>query len=219
MGATGEVNDGQRRILNTVKQNVDRLAQLVEDVLKVAQIDSGRDQLKPEPLNLNELIEKILENIKSRGLHESKNLKVSFTAESDETIIEADLSKINQILANVIDNAFNYTTADGNIDIHVKTEDKGNNVLITVQDSGVGIPETFRENVWRRFERHDETALTLDVAGTGLGLPIVKDLVEMHNGRVWFDSEVGVGTTFYITLPIKQSSPYIKSVSTAAGGD
>jgi len=218
MGASGEVNDGQKRILNTVKQNVDRLAQLVEDVLKVAQIDSGKETLKIIDVNLNERIEVILDNIKDRGTHHSKNLTVEFFAENNNIVIDADIDKVNQILANIIDNAFNYTKADGNIDIRLKTENNDKTVIISVQDSGVGIPEEFQSSVWHRFERHDQTALTLDVAGTGLGLPIVKELVEMHGGKVWFDSTVDVGTTFYIELPIKQSS-IIKSVSTAAGSD
>ena len=80
----------------------------------------------------------------------------------------------------------------------------GERVLVSVSDSGVGIPEKYREAVWKRFQRIEEHALKLEVSGTGLGLSIVKEMVEMHHGEVWFESEVGVGTTFYVSLPLVQ---------------
>jgi signal transduction histidine kinase len=107
---------------------------------------------------------------------------------------------------NILDNAFNYTRKGGKISIDIQPDDSDQYVVLSVQDSGVGIPKDFHDRVWLRFERHDETALELDVAGTGLGLPIVRELVEMHGGEVWFESVVNEGTTFYVKLPQKQ--PY-----------
>jgi two-component system sensor histidine kinase VicK len=80
----------------------------------------------------------------------------------------------------------------------------GEHVLISVKDTGIGIPEEFRSRIWQRFERFDDHALVMDVAGTGLGLSIVKELIEMHNGEVWFESESGKGTTFFVSLPVEQ---------------
>ena len=77
-------------------------------------------------------------------------------------------------------------------------------MLVSVSDDGVGIPEQYREAVWRRFQRIDEHALKLDVSGTGLGLSIVKEMVDMHHGEVWFESQVGKGTTFHVALPLVQ---------------
>src|SRR5690606_23843107 len=108
-----------------------------------------------------------------------------------------------EIISNIVDNAFNYTPAGGTIDIHVELQDN-KNILIAIKDTGLGIPEDFHEAIWRRFERYEEHALMMDVAGTGLGLPIVRELVSMHHGDVWFDSELEKGTTFYIRLPINQ---------------
>ena len=76
-------------------------------------------------------------------------------------------------------------------------------ILVRIADTGIGIPEEFHDRIFNRFERYDENALVMDVAGTGLGLSIVKALVEMHEGDVWFESTVGVGTTFYIALPVE----------------
>ncbi|MBZ0294980.1 MAG: ATP-binding protein, partial [Anaerolineae bacterium] len=108
-----------------------------------------------------------------------------------------------QIFTNIIDNAFNYTYAGGRVDIQAQLADAGH-VLITVKDTGIGIPAEYQERVWERFERYEEHALVMDVAGTGLGLPIVKTLVEMHRGKVWFESEEGKGTTFFVLLPLDQ---------------
>jgi two-component system, OmpR family, sensor histidine kinase VicK len=109
-----------------------------------------------------------------------------------------------QALSNVVDNAFNYTLAEGKIDITAGVQPDGSHVLVTVRDSGVGIPEEFHDRVWNRFERFEQHALTLAVSGTGLGLPIARQYIEMHRGRIWFDSELNKGTTFYIELPISQ---------------
>jgi len=117
------------------------------------------------------------------------------------------------VINNLIDNAFNYTLANGKIDIAVRLEKNNQFVMLSVADTGVGIPESFRERAWLRFERFEEHALHLEVAGTGLGLPILKELVELHNGQVWFDSEVGKGTTFYVRLPIEQPNFVTETIS------
>jgi signal transduction histidine kinase len=136
--------------------------------------------------------------------HKNKDLAVTVTIDDDVPPITADPDKLVEIVRNIVDNAFNYTPADGRIDILVRLQSDKRNVLLSVADTGLGIPENYREAVWRRFERYEEHALTMDVAGTGLGLPIVKELVSMHHGDVWFESEVGKGTTFFVSLPIDQ---------------
>jgi signal transduction histidine kinase len=222
MGAAGDVSDQQKKVLSTIKENVERLTALVEDVLSISQIDSsGRHEMKIEDVNLNEAIETIVSTLQSRANNQRKNLEVNFSSEMDEPVVQADREKVNRIIGNIIDNAFNYTRPGGTIDIDIRTDSRGRNLYVVVKDSGVGIPADFQDNVWRRFERHDETALALDVAGTGLGLPIVKELVEMHGGSVSFESEVGVGTTFTIAMPIRQPE-FRKGVTgplTAAGSD
>jgi signal transduction histidine kinase len=102
-----------------------------------------------------------------------------------------------------VDNAFNYTYADGTIDIEAR-QHKDDQILVSVKDSGIGIPDDFKDRIWDRFGRYEEHALVMDVPGTGLGLPIVKSLVEMHNGDIWFESESGKGTTFFVALPVSQ---------------
>ncbi|GAB4530202.1 MAG: hypothetical protein OHK0046_50650 [Anaerolineae bacterium] len=203
MGATGEINDTQRSILTTVKSNIDRLVMLVEEVLSISQMDIGDDRMRIDKVDVNMVIERILESMVGRPKHQTKHLEVFFEPVPTLPMIQADIEKVTRILGNIIDNAFSYTRDGGVVEVKASQVDE-QYILITVKDTGVGIPADFRERVWQRFERHDETALELDVAGTGLGLPIVKELVEMHSGQVWFESEEGVGTIFYISLPITQ---------------
>lgn len=201
MGAAGEVNEGQLNVLNTVRENVARLTGLVEDVLKISQIDAGRESLKLEAVELAELTARVISTASQKTNNIDKDMNVIFEPPAELPTIQADPDKVTRILSNVIDNAFNYTRAGGTIQVIITPDSEKERMLITVKDDGVGIPEEFHERIWQRFERHEESALALDVAGTGLGLPIVKELVEMHGGEVWFDSVVDQGTTFYITLP------------------
>lgn len=140
-----------------------------------------------------------------------------FKPPADLPNIEADYEKVLRVVNNLVDNAFNYTPSGGSIDITVKPDHEKNLLMVSVTDTGVGIPKEFYEHIWQRFERHDETALSLEVAGTGLGLAIVREMVNMHGGNVGFESEVGVGSTFYFSLPIQQPD-YMKGVATLANG-
>lgn len=200
-GAIGVISEPQNEALRKIKDNVDRLTVLVEDVLDISKIDSGKVRLRPKPVEIAEIIEPVLKRVKTR--HHDKKMIVSINIDTDFPVIQADPDKLTEIISNIVDNAFSYTPAGGTIDISAALQDE-RNVLIAVKDTGLGIPEDFREAIWRRFERYEEHALMMDVAGTGLGLPIVKELVSMHHGDVWFESELGEGTTFYIRLPINQ---------------
>jgi signal transduction histidine kinase len=203
-GAAGDTNDLQKRFLSTIKGNADRLATLVNDLLNISRLDSGRDRLKLEAVNLGEVIRQVVANLQGRAQFETKGLVVNLDVDPDLPTIKADQFKIIQIISNLVDNAFNYTYPGGNIDIaaHLRSDDS-EHVLITVKDNGIGIPEAFQDRIWNRFERYEEHALVMEVAGTGLGLSIVRTLVEMHDGEVWFKSEENNGTTFYVSLPIE----------------
>jgi signal transduction histidine kinase len=137
-------------------------------------------------------------------------LAINYTPTTDLPAIEADHAKMIQVIHNLLDNAFNYTRDGGTIDITIQSE-TDDHILLTIKDSGVGIPEDFYEKIWQRFERHEDTVLTLEVAGTGLGLPIVKEMVEIHSGKVWFESTVDLGTTFFVRLPLKQPEYMIRA--------
>ncbi len=202
-GAAGGVSDVQKNFLGTIKGNADRLADLVNDLLNISKLDSGRDRLKLEAVQVSEIVQQALASLRERSQYETKHLTVTTEIEPDLPAIKADHLKLVQIVTNLVDNAFNYTYPGGRIDVSVRRRAEApDHVLITVKDSGIGIPQEFRERIWNRFERYEEHALVMEVAGTGLGLSIVRTLVEMHDGEVWFDSAENEGTTFYVSLPI-----------------
>jgi PAS domain S-box-containing protein len=209
MGAAGQVSEMQERFLKTIKSNADRLSILVNDLLNISKLDAG-EALNLEYVELDRLLPSVVANVQTQTDHERKHMQVAIEVETNLPPVRADLHKLTQIITNVVDNAFNYTYPGGSIEINAQPQ-ANETVLISIKDSGIGIPEEFRSRIWERFERYEEHALVMDVAGTGLGLPIVKKLVEMHNGLIWFESEMGKGTTFFIELPVEQPESKIKA--------
>lgn len=195
-GAVGGVNDGQQHFLQIVKANVDRLSDLVSDLLDTARIEAGRIKLERAPLQITEIVhevcESIAETIKERGL----TLTVE-EASSMPTIL-ADRNRVIQILMNLLSNAYRYTPSGGEIKMFIQPTDKA--VLITVADNGIGIAPQDLERVFEPFYRTNQELVSKQ-PGTGLGLQIVKSLVEMHGGKTWLESELDKGSTFTFTLP------------------
>jgi PAS domain S-box-containing protein len=202
MGAVGDMDEAQKKSLAIIKENADRLSGLVNDVLEISKIDAGRDQLNVEIVDVPDLIDQAVKNLQNKMDVRKKQLHLTVDIAPDLPELQADREKLMRILSNIMDNAFNYTYAGGSIDIRVQPQ--GERMVFSVKDTGIGIPEEFQNRVWRRFERFDQHALVMDVAGTGLGLSIVKELVELHNGQIWFESQLNHGTTFFISLPLKQ---------------
>jgi PAS domain S-box-containing protein len=190
--------------VKAIKSNVDRLAILVDDVLNISKLDSGSDALHMTMIDLNDVIRPEFTRIATTQKNIDKDMNTTVTVADDLPQIRGDRDKLRQIFANLIDNAFNYTPADGNITVKVYRLPDEPAVQVEITDSGVGIPEEFRDRVWRRFERYDTHAVELDIAGTGLGLSLARDLVALHHGDIWFESELGAGTTFFVRLPIEQ---------------
>lgn len=204
MGAGGQLSDMQLSMVMTIKENVERLTLLVNDVLNIAKIDNREASMIMTMVNLAEILPNIVDQIAGREMNVKKRFVTTVFVDPNVPRLRADRDKLIQIISNLVDNAFKYTRAGGKIDVQAALEADRKHILIRVQDTGVGIPDHFKEAAWRRFERYDEHALELDVAGTGLGLSLVKELVELHHGETWFESELGKGSTFFVRLPIEQ---------------
>lgn len=201
MGAAGTVGEQQEQFLKTIKANADRLSVLVNDLLNISKLDTGSSRIQSERVELRLLLDRIVRNAEMRALRDGKAMRFALDVPADLPQITADSDKLTQIFTNLVDNAYNYTYAGGSISLRASLQD--DKVLVAVSDTGIGIPDDFKDRVWGRFERNEEHALVMEAAGTGLGLAIVKTLVELHNGQVWFDSELGKGSTFYVALPIE----------------
>ncbi|MDW8227297.1 MAG: GAF domain-containing protein [Anaerolineales bacterium] len=204
MGAAGALNDNQIHFLEVVRSNTDRLSVLVNDLLDISRIEAGRVTLSFQPVDIREVAEETVADLLHRSQDDNKPMAIMLDASPDLPYAYGDLERIRQIFSNLTDNAYNYTPAGGEIQITIEVVDEM--LRVAVRDNGIGIPPENLSRVFERFYR-GEDAMVLATPGTGLGLSIVEQLVKMHNGEIWVESEgiPGRGSTFYFTLPIYRS--------------
>lgn len=199
MGVAGPLNASQRPLLDVIKKNADRLQLLVNDLLDISRIETGKTKLSRQPLAMAPLIESVVnEHLRGRLQHEGKDIAVFTDIEPSLPLADADAEKVTRVLTNLIDNAVNYTPAGGQI--HVRAWGNDRFVYVSVRDTGIGIAREDQERIFERFYRVEHDAVHA-VPGTGLGLSIVKSLVDMHGGEMALDSQPGKGSTFTFSLP------------------
>ena len=203
MGAAGKLTEDQTHFLDIIRNNTERLNILVTDLLDVSRLESGRITLTPQPTALKEIAEDVISNILNRSKNEEKPMSVSLDIDPDLPSVYADPDRLRQIISNLAENAYHYTPENGQITISLHLLNGGGEVQIDIQDNGVGIAAEDQGQVFERFYRGDDP-LVLATPGTGLGLPIVKQLVEMHEREIWVESsgKAGEGSSFSFTLPV-----------------
>jgi signal transduction histidine kinase len=192
-GIDGPLTPAQQEDLENILRSGDHLRALIDNVLQFSKLEAGEETIHPEEVEVAGLLEEALQNVKV--LAREKEIEVR--TRSDGLKVRADATKLKQVLINLLSNALKYTPS-GRVEVSV--EPRGGEVLFAVKDTGVGIPEEFREKIFEPFTQIDSST-TRQWAGIGLGLSIVKRYVEMHGGRIWVESEVGKGSTFYFTIP------------------
>jgi PAS domain S-box-containing protein len=200
MGATGPLNESQRRFLKIVKDNSDRLGLLVNDLLDISRIESGQTRLNLDVVEIPKVLAEVAAALRERCRSEEKTLEIVVQAEADMPPIQADPSRVSEIFGNLAENAFLYTPEGGKVTLRAWALTDG--VQIDVSDTGIGIAPAEQERVFERFYR-GEDSLVMATPGTGLGLPITKKLVEMHGGSITVESDgvPGKGSTFHVLLP------------------
>lgn len=206
MGAAGALNENQIHFLSIVKNNTERLNILVNDLLDVSRIESGHVTLSPQALDLREVAEDVIGDILRRSQEENKPMAMSLQAPKKLPRVYGDAERVRQVLGNLVDNAYHYTPENGTIIVEIQPLNGGHEVQVAVKDNGVGISLEDQERVFERFYR-GEHPLVLATPGTGLGLSIVKQIVDMHKGRIWMKSSgvPGEGSTFSFTLPVYEN--------------
>jgi len=183
------------RFLRIIERNTNRLDLLIQDLLTISALESGRMKLNLQPVDLHALAEKALNDLHGRA--ENKN--VTLVNELPLLPTLADANRLDQVFANLVDNAIKYGRPNGRVTVSGrKLED--DRLELFVQDDGPGIPPEALDRVFERFYRVDK-ARSRDQGGTGLGLSIVKHIVQAHGGEVRVESELGKGATFFFTLP------------------
>jgi two-component system phosphate regulon sensor histidine kinase PhoR len=183
------------KFLQTIERNAERLQLLIEDLLVISELESGRVQLHRQSVRLSSIVEKVFEDFKTRAA----SRRIELLDHTAGMVVFGDPARLEQVLGNLIENAIKYGRADGPIIVGARSLESGE-VEVSVQDNGPGIPAESLERLFERFYRVDK-ARSREQGGTGLGLSIVKHLVQSHGGRVWAKSEPGHGATFFFTLP------------------
>ncbi|RLA95619.1 MAG: two-component sensor histidine kinase, partial [Deltaproteobacteria bacterium] len=185
-----------RRVLASCLEEVDRMSRIVDDLLTLARADMGALQLQKERVDLGEVAEGVWRSL--GRIAEEKGLRFTFQRDG-EVAVWGDKDRLRQLLVNLVDNALKYTPPGGEVRLRVERDDTL--ALLTVQDTGEGIPPEDQERVFERFYRVDK-ARSRQRGGTGLGLSICKWIAEAHGGKISLESEVGKGSTFVVQLPL-----------------
>ncbi|MFH1791259.1 MAG: ATP-binding protein, partial [Candidatus Omnitrophota bacterium] len=207
-GTTGALSPQQDKFLGIAKRNIERLSNLINDILDLSKIETGKMELKKEYTDPAEIVKRALEPMQFLA----KNVKVNLVLDvrSAMPVIYCDPDRVTQVVVNLVGNAIKFTPAGGSVTVGLiqesrAVEGKGGKeefVRVSVTDTGSGIDKKDFEKLFTRFGQLDGS-LTRRPGGTGLGLAICKELVNMHGGNIWVESELGVGSTFSFILPLE----------------
>nr|WP_300004166.1 ATP-binding protein [Tissierella sp.] len=195
----GEINEDQKELIEAIKEDSDRLINLVTELLDLSRIESGKIQMNIISNDIKEIVSSTVKHFKLQA--EMKNATIDIDIKENMAKVKADYNKISWVLTNLIGNALRYIKSDGTGKITVKAMQTADKMLISVEDNGKGIPEEYKRKIFEKFiqirDEHGENN-----GSTGLGLAISKEIVISHGGEIWVNSKVGEGSTFYFTLHI-----------------
>jgi len=195
-GVTGDISDKQKEVLRKAENSVRRLNGIIEDLLDVARIETGRLKLHYSLVNLNDLLKESADFFKKQA--QDKGVRLEYVLPKEQVNIFLDHNRINQVITNLTANALKFTEEDGSIRIELKClEDK---VRLCFEDTGIGIAKTDIAKLFNKFTQVTNNPEARS-KGVGLGLSIAKELVNAHGGQIWVESKLGVGSKFYWTLP------------------
>ncbi|WP_420628567.1 response regulator [Candidatus Leptofilum sp.] len=205
-GNFGSINEAQITFLDTIRSNVNRMNRLVSDLTDVSRLESGQLHLETQPIQLAEVVDEVAASTKAQI--EAKRQTLILTVPDNLPDVWADRNRLGQILTNLVSNAYKYTPENGRITICAEEMNSVNEeaeiqpmIHVSVADTGLGIKEEEQKAIFNKFFRGSDDE-ALQSPGTGLGLNITKNLVELHDGRIWFESKYREGTTFHFIIPV-----------------
>lgn len=206
-GMTGTLDEKQTGFIESILKNGESLLNLINDILDLTKIEAGKLELRREAVDLRAALLGVLPVLKPRAA--AKHIKVSTFLPTDLPQVNADASKLNQILLNLLTNAIKYTPDNGSVSVEARSAD--HMVEIWVTDTGIGIAREDQERIFQRFTQIDSST-TRAQGGTGLGLAIAKELVELHGGHIRVRSSIGKGSSFVFTVPIHTAADIVATV-------
>ena len=205
-GTLGQLNEKQKETIQVMHSSAVSLSRLISDLLDVRKLELGKMKFEIREVDPKELIEHCMNVL--RTLAQSKRVTLISKDSKASDALRCDSKRINQVLGNLVNNAIKFVAADtGKVEVSVTKNENTGEMIFAIKDNGVGIPKDRQKNIFKKFYQAD-TSMTRNAGGTGLGLAICKAIVEAHYGKIWFESEPGIGTTFYFSLP-----PSLKSAN------
>jgi len=201
-GQSGTLNPRQQELVKDIEGCTQQMVAPVNDLLNVARLDQGTLKLNLVPVSLTELVPEVRKTLQTKA----ERFRVSLVL--DESLassppVRADKALLTEVLLNVVDNAIKYTPEHGTVRLLASQEDK--NLVVSVSDTGVGIPATEMHKLFQKFSRV-ENPLSNRERGSGLGLYFAKGILEKHGGKLWAESSEGKGSTFHIALPLSDAT-------------
>jgi len=195
----GALNDPEHRerFVEIIRDHAARLARLTEDLLKLSRIEAGKLDLEFRPVSVYQLVQSCVETVRFKA--DPKELVLDVRMPEGLPEVQGDSNGLHEVLQNLLDNAVQYTPSGGRLEVSASVE--GDQVTVTVADTGIGIPQAEQERIFERFYRVD-AARSREAGGTGLGLSIARHIMEAHGGRLWVESEVGAGSRFHFSMPV-----------------
>ncbi|MGE4589205.1 MAG: ATP-binding protein, partial [Acidaminococcaceae bacterium] len=193
----GELSEKQNKYLHSISYCGNHLLQLINDLLDISKLASGKMTLKKQEFYIAALVTEVVKNV--QNLIKNKDLEISVDIEPEDFLIYADLQRITQIFYNLLSNAIKFTDSGGKVNI--KIFNRGDKMEVIIQDTGIGIAEEDQKRIFCEFEQV-ESNYDKRFGGTGLGLPIVKKLVELHDGQIFLKSKLGEGTEIIFAIPL-----------------
>jgi len=211
----GAMDDPQNRLrfLGIILEHSRRLARLTEDLLKLSQMDADRLELEVRRVSVSVLVESCFETARHRAAEKELNLSLDLPPGIPD--VSGDARRLQEVLQNLLDNANQYTLPGGKITLSVRR--RAEEVIFTVTDTGIGIPQADQPRIFERFYRVD-AARSREAGGTGLGLAIARHLIEVHGGRIWVESELGVGSKFHFSVPVFDAERATARTAASASG-
>ncbi|MGN7476216.1 ATP-binding protein [Solibacillus silvestris] len=190
--------DRQKKYIETIHKEAKRLTNLINDFLGIQRMESGNQLYSMEKIAFVSLAKEVLKNFKFDPSHE-----VRFVDQSTNSLILADEERLVQLLINLIGNAVKFSPNGG--EIMMKVENNQESVKVSIKDKGIGIPENAIPTLFQKFKRVDNSSRR-KIGGTGLGLSLCREIISKHNGEIWIESQEGVGTTVFFTLPLYEQN-------------
>ncbi|HEY9060401.1 MAG TPA: PAS domain-containing sensor histidine kinase [Pseudobacteroides sp.] len=201
-----EIKNKLNKNVASIRQNCYRLLKIINNIIDITKIDSGFLELNRQCCNIVDVIERVTLSVAE--FIESKSLSLTFDTDTEEKYMVCDINKIERVMLNLLSNATKFNRPGGSI--FVRLNDMGDNILISIRDTGIGIPKDKKDQIFERF-RQLNTSLTKESEGSGIGLSIVKSLIDMHGGEISVESELGEYTEFIIRLPANAEASCIQA--------